>query len=120
MPVPVKKTTRLRPLERIVTIEVAGNAKAYPFPMLRSQRIVEDRIKETRYVVLYEEGTVTALDQKEIAKSRDIGSAGVFLANLEGKRLSFRRKGGQIVDKETGSVWNVRALRPVALLPVSV
>jgi hypothetical protein len=107
MPVPVKKATRLRPLERIVTVEVAGNAKAYPFPMLRSQRIVEDRIKDTRYVVLYEQGTVTVLDQKEIAKSRDIGSAGVFLANLDGRRLSFRRKSGQIVDKETGSVWNV-------------
>lgn len=33
--------------------------------------------------------------------------AGVFLSNLDGRRLSFRRKGGQIVDKETGSVWNV-------------
>lgn len=107
MPVPIKKTTRLRPLERIVTVEIAGIAKAYPFPLLRSQRIVEDRIKETRYVVLYEEGTVSALGHKEIAKSRDIGSAGVFLSNLDGRRLSFRRKGEQIVDRETGSVWNV-------------
>lgn len=75
--------------------------------MLRSQRIVEDRIKDTRYVVLYEDDTVTALDHKEIAKSRNIGSAGVFLTNLDGRRVSFRRKGGQIIDKETGSVWNI-------------
>lgn len=107
MPVPIKKATRLRPLERIVTVEIGGIAKAYPFPMLRSQRVVEDRIKETRYVVLFEEGAVTALDHQEIAKSREIGSAGVFLRDLDGKRLSFRRKGAQILDKETGSVWNV-------------
>jgi hypothetical protein len=107
MPVPVKRATRLRPLERIVTVEVAGIAKGYPFPVLRSQRIVEDRIKDTRYVVLYEDDTVTALDHKEIAKSRNIGSAGVFITNLDGRRLSFRRKGGQIIDKETGSVWNI-------------
>jgi hypothetical protein len=110
MPVPVKRATRIRPLERMVTVEAAGIAKAYPFTMLRSRWVIEDKIKETRYVVLFEEGTVTALDHKEIARSRDVGSAGVFLAILAGRRLSFRRKDGKVIDKETGSVWNVLGL----------
>jgi hypothetical protein len=109
-PVPWNRSTRLRPLERLVTVEVTGIAKAYPFAMLQSKRLIEDGIKGTRYVVLYEEDTVTALDHREIAKSRNVGSAGVFLSTLDGRQLSFRRKGGQIIDKETGSAWNIVGL----------
>lgn len=106
-PAPSRRRTGLRPMERLVTVEVGKTTKAYPFSALRSRRVVEDKIRDTRYVVFFEEGTVTALDQRDIARSRDVGAAGVFTSELEGRRLSFRHKDGKIVDKETGSVWNV-------------
>lgn len=70
------------PLESIVAV----NEEAYPFSLLRRQGVLEDR----RYVVFF-------LD----------GLAGVFSPQLEGKRLGFRRKDGRIVDKQTGSAWNL-------------
>lgn len=65
---------------------VAVNEEAYPFSLLRRQGVFEDR----RYVVFF-------LD----------GLAGVFSPQLEGKRLRFRRKDSRIVDKQTGSAWNL-------------
>jgi hypothetical protein len=58
-------------------------------------------------VIFYEPGAITPLDQARIAASRDVGSVGVFATELDGERLSFRRQDGRIVDKQTGSVWNI-------------
>lgn len=36
-----------------------------------------------------------------------MGSTGVFDANLDGQKLTFRHDGTKIVDDETGSTWHV-------------
>ncbi len=108
MPVKMNKLARVSPpLERIVTVTSEGKSKAYPFNVLRRQGVVEDRIGKLRFAVFFEEGTVTPLDHNRIASSRDVGAAGVFAPELEGKHLSFRRKEGKIVDQQTGSTWNL-------------
>lgn len=105
---PVSAPRKLKaPKDRLVTVAKAGRTKAYPFPLLRKARVVEDSLDETAYVVMFEKGTVTALDQSEIAASRDVGSVGVFSADLEGERLRFEKRGERIVDSNTGSSWNV-------------
>ena len=58
-------------------------------------------------VVLYSAGQLSALDQREIAASRDVGSAAVFYAELDGQQLRFTVRDGQFVDEQTGSTWNV-------------
>jgi len=107
MPVTPRRQTRLKPLERIVTVEVGNKRKAYPLSYLRDRRVLEDKIKQSRFVVLFEEGTVTTLDRGRIADSRDVGSVGVFHVEIDGKPLSFRKNGEKVVDRETGSTWNV-------------
>ncbi len=107
MPVKTTRPLRLAPLERIVTIKSEGGSKAYPFALLRRRGVVEDRVKRQRFVIFFEEGTVTPLDQARIASSRDVGAVGVFSPELEGQRLSFSRQDGKTVDKQTGSTWNL-------------
>jgi hypothetical protein len=105
---PAKLPRPLRtPLERVVTVESKDESRAYPFSLLRRQGVLEDRIKDQRFVILFEDGTVTPLDHGRIANSREVGAAGVFSPELEGKRLSFRRQGRRIIDRQTGSTWNL-------------
>jgi len=40
-------------------------------------------------------------------ESKESGSTGVFKRMLEGQKLSFEIKNGNIVDEQTGSVWTV-------------
>jgi hypothetical protein len=107
MPVRFDRSASMKPLERIVTISQGSTTRAYPLSLLRRHRVVEDRVNERGYVILHEPGTVTPLDRGRIADSRDVGSVGVFSAEIEGRRLSFRRRKGKTVDEQTGSIWNV-------------
>jgi hypothetical protein len=107
MPVHPGRSLPMPPLERIVAVEFEGTSKAYPFQLLRRRGIVEDKIKSRRFVIFFQNGTITALDHRRIASSRDVGAVGVFSPEIEGKRLSFRRKDGKIHDKQTGSTWNL-------------
>ena len=68
---------------------------------------MEDKIADSRYVVFFEKGTVTPLDNRVIANSRDVGAVGVFRPEVDGKRLRFRSRNGQITDNDTGTTWNV-------------
>ncbi len=95
------------PKERIVVVESGGEATAYSFGLLRREGVIEGVTGGLRYVVFHQRGTVTALDRSRIADSRDVGSVGVFVPEVEGRRLTFQRKGGRIRDRETGSEWNV-------------
>lgn len=124
MPVSVNMPPRLKPMERIVVVSSGKTVRAYPFEMLRRGGVYSDRIRDQRFVIFYEDSTLTPLDDKQIARSKAVGSAGVFSPEVKGRRLTFRRKGGQITDKETGSVWNVLGmavegpLKGTALTPV--
>jgi hypothetical protein len=57
-------------------------------------------------IVLWTSGTASPLDTDTIAGGRDVGAATVDLRTLDGQSLTFVFDGTNIVDKETGSVWN--------------
>lgn len=42
-----------------------------------------------------------------IAKGKDIVTTGVFASNISGQKLTFVSEGKKILDKQTGSEWNV-------------
>src|SRR6266540_2292637 len=60
-----------------------------------------------RLVIFYRSGAVSALDDSEIARSRDVGATGVFSPAVDGKVLSFERVPEGFRDRETGSVWTL-------------
>ena len=76
-------------------------------------------------VVFYARGVTSALDQRSIARSRDVGTAGTFDARLDGRTLRFEAAGnGRFRDRKTGSTWDLTgratdgALRGRRLRPV--
>jgi hypothetical protein len=81
---------RLPPKERVVTISLGGEDVAIPFSTLAARRV-----------------TASALDQAEIAASRDVGASGVFKPEVDGLRLTFAWDDDAFVDRETGSCWSV-------------
>ena len=106
MPVNAPRSLRA-PKDRLVTVSIGETTKTYPFPFLRGRGVKHDRIGDSSYVVLFEDGTVTALGAKHIASAKEVGAAGVFRPEVDGQTLQFLRRSGQIVDRESGSRWNV-------------
>ena len=98
---------RLSPIERVVAIELNGEAVAYPFSLLEEQRVVHDTVGGESIVVFLQPGTASALAEQNIAEARDVGASGVFLPEAAGRSLTFRADGDGFVDDETGSSWNV-------------
>lgn len=88
---------RLPAMSLVFGVEIEGERKAYPVPILRSRRVVNDTVGREPLVVLYD---VTF----------DMG--GIFARQVNGKLLSFRacseqRDGIVAMDEETGSQWDV-------------
>ena len=98
---------RLLPKERVAFVTVGDETAAFPFSILEVERAVDYTVNGEDLVVFFESGTSSALDGRSIAGSRDVGAVGVFEANLDGRELSFRADGENIVDNETGSVWSI-------------
>ena len=106
-PVDLKRALPVRPTEQVVAVTMEGKTKAFTFDNLRRTGVAESKIKKKRFVVFHDPGTVSVNDARRISGSRQVGSVGVFSPELDGKRLKFRRKKGKILDKETGSTWNL-------------
>ena len=98
---------RLLPKERVATLTIDDVAAAFPFSILDGERVVNYAVNGKDLVVFFKPGTRSALDGLLIGDSQEIGSTGVFEANLDGQKLTFRPEGDTFVDNETGSVWNI-------------
>jgi hypothetical protein len=99
---------QLPAMARVLTVERGGEAVAYPYEVLQEQRVVNDTVDDTEIAVFWEAGTASALDAGNIASGRDVGTANAYLRELDGQTLTFALQDGQIVDQQTGSVWNAR------------
>ena len=69
--------------------------------------MVADRLADQPLVVFHAEGTATALGEAEIARGRDVGATGVFDPVVDGRTLTFARRGDRFVDAETATAWTV-------------
>ena len=92
---------------RVLTIDLNGEAVAYPYDVLQDVRMVNDTVGGTEVVVVWKGGTASALDTSRIADGRDVGAASAYSRVLDGETLTFSLDGGRIVDDQTGSEWNV-------------
>jgi hypothetical protein len=98
---------RRPPKERVVGIKLGETARAYPWPVLVERRVVHDRLGDQALVILYQPGTLSALDEGEIRRSRAVGATGAFNRVLEGRALTFETTAAGFRDRETGSTWTL-------------
>jgi hypothetical protein len=99
---------RLPAMERVVAIELAGTAVAYPFSRLRRELVVQDAVGGERVVVFWAPGTASAVDSSAFGQGRDVGAVGVFEARIGDQVLRFEPTGdGRFRDTGSGSIWNL-------------
>jgi len=102
---------RAKAMDAVVGVTSGTDARAYPFSALESSGgVVQDRIGDTEVVVFWRSGTRSVLDTPLIADAHDVGSAGVFVPEVDGRRLEFTGSAEGARDRETGSSWTVLGL----------
>ncbi len=97
----------LLPVARVATIDLDGEAVAYPYDVLEQVRVINDTVGATPVAVFWQPGTASALDTGVIAEGRDVGAVTTFSRAFEGRTLTFRLDGERIVDDETESTWSL-------------
>jgi hypothetical protein len=104
---------RLPPKERVIAVFTERETVVVPFTRLAREPVVELEAGDTPVVVFYKRGVVSPLDAPSIEASRDVGTAVAFERRVDGRTLSFERRGGGFVDTETGTQWDFagRAVR---------
>ena len=98
---------QLPPMARVLTLDLNGEAVAYPYDIVSEELVVNDTVGGEPVLILWAEGTSSALDANSIAGGRDVGAAAAYSRLLDGEELEFIYVDGKIVDKQTGSTWNI-------------
>jgi thiol-disulfide isomerase/thioredoxin len=94
-------------MTRVVTVDLNGEAVAYPHDVLQEVHVVNDTVGGIPVVVLWAPGTASALDAGIVAGGRDIGAAATFSRELNGQTLTFAFDDERIIDEQTGTEWDV-------------
>ncbi len=99
---------RFPPLERVVGVTVDDISKAYAFPDLASVRVVNDEIGGQPVAIFWgSEDTADALDARQIAEAKGVGTGIAFSSVVDTRKLTFVPDDANFVDSETGSTWNI-------------
>ncbi len=99
---------RLPSTSRVLAGVVGTQPIAYPFSTLAEVSVINDTVDEREIVAFWESGVYSALDDRVIDNSVDVGTAALFNRELsDGTVLTFSTDAdGNIVDDQTSSVWN--------------
>lgn len=100
---------RLPALERVVALDREGAGLAVPFEALSQARVANVQAGGVPVAVFWMPGTASALDQREVAQSRDVGAAAAYDARLDGQVLRFEPgpMPGTFSDDATGTTWDI-------------
>ena len=98
---------RRPPKERVVGVSRGGVARAYPWPALEREPVIHDTLGGEPLVIFYRRGTLPALDDTRIDRSRAVGATAVWSRVVAGKALTFEAVTDGFHDRETGTVWNL-------------
>ncbi len=99
--------SRLPAMERVVDIQDEGKYKIYPFTLIAEKGVINDQFESKNVVLFYQAGTVSNMDDKELSKSKDVGSVTVFNPYINDQILIFIKKGNKFIDEQTGSYWDI-------------
>ena len=98
---------RLKPMERVVAITVGDQDVAYPFSVLVEHPVVNDTIEGQDIVIFYAGGTLSPFLGRGFSGNRPVGATAVYEPFVDGQELTFVVENDIIVDRETGSKWNI-------------
>lgn len=103
--------SRLPPMERVLNVSLENGDKAvhrlYPFKVFKDEPVINDEVAGRKVVVFSRQGTLSVLDDREIATSRQVPSATAYFSSLDGTDLSFSIDGDRVIDNETKSEWDL-------------
>lgn len=103
---------RLPPMTRVLVVRGDGPAAAIPLEVLRQEGVVSFKAQGRNLIALYAPGAVSALDTADVAEGRDVGSTGVFLAEVNGRPMTLEPAGdGTFVDPADESVFDILGRR---------
>jgi len=98
---------KLPPMEKVVGVRSNDQQIGYPYSITKDAGVLHDEIDGEPIVIFHLDGMASALDKSSIGQSRDDGATGVFSPMVDGDKLTFEFEDGKIIDKETGSTWNI-------------
>ncbi|MBI2296099.1 MAG: DUF3179 domain-containing protein [Betaproteobacteria bacterium] len=98
---------RLPAMERVLGVFQGGKSRIYPFSLLAATPVINDEVGGEPVAVFSQEGVLSALDAEIIRDSRRIPAAAAYSRRLNDRGLSFERRDGRILDRETGSEWDI-------------
>ncbi len=98
---------RLPVMERVLGLNAGVDALAIPYSHLEIEPVMHVDVAGRELAVFFQRGTTSSLDTLKIPEGRDVGATGVFEPVLGDTTLTFRAEGGEIVDRQTGSTWNI-------------
>ena len=94
-------------VDHVLAALIGDIAKAYPFEILRQERVINDTVAASPIVIFFQSGVASALGDSVIDKARDIGTAGMYESTIDGEIHTFVANGdGTFTDEQTGSTWN--------------
>lgn len=98
---------RLPPKTRVLALHEEGDAVAVVLDQLATDRVLEIDLGGRAVVLLARPGLISALDTPVLADGRQVAATGAYQPVVDGRRLTFTADGGQFVDAQTGSRWNL-------------
>ena len=100
---------RLPATERVAGVNVGNARMAFPYSILEREMVVNYTLQgqDTDLVVFFEPETLSSFLDEEVGGYRPVGSTGVFSPYVGSEKLLFELAGGEIVDRQTGSRWNI-------------
>jgi len=98
---------RLPAMERVLGVALGGKMRVYPLAALSALRIVNDQVASEPIAVFTAEGMLSALDAEIIRDSRRVPAAAAYSRRVGERVLSFEWRDGRIVDRDTGSEWDI-------------
>ncbi len=102
-----KLDKRLPAMARVMNISVGETDRLYPFQIFADSPVINDEVSGTPVVVFSKKGTLSVLDDTRIRDSRTVASATAWNRRLGDRTLTFERRNGRIIDRETQSQWNL-------------
>lgn len=101
---------RLPPMERVLSLGEKGDTQLVPLSTLNTTPVLNLEFNGSPTVVIAASTAASALDQGTIKTSRAVPSAAAFNSELDTQVLTFTLENGNVIDDQTGSVWNAFGL----------
>ena len=103
---------RERAKQRVVGISADEVAVAYSMEVIADgeRSVTPAMVAEQEFVILWQSGQSSALDDSQIGGGDDVGTVGVFIPTLDGVPVTLVTGDGAFVDEETGSTWSIAGI----------